>query len=721
MQKKLSTIEQINFAVQAARVNLLAYSMLMYPPFESNWHLRVLARKLEAVERGEIKRLMVFMPPRSGKSVECSQMFPSWYLGKHPDEQIICATYGHSLASKFGRDVRNLVADQKYNMVFPDVTLADDSKSKNIFNTNKNGVYMATGVGGAMTGYGANCIAGGSLIITNNGKIPIENIKVGDIVFDGEKWDKVVAVADNGVKECIGVKVHNDILYCTPDHLVLTSNGWKNAMNLTLNDYVYLSTVQRGVYPKGDEKIENPKVLLIKLQTGISASVFPEFKKVVHKVWGEVQSAFRSKILLQHDLRRSRYGGDGENKETKRYRVSLLQKDVSTIESSNKTLFDGMQKQNTCCKNGEKEKSKLSKITSFKKSKRCRVYDIQTENSHRFVANNIVVHNCLLIDDAHKDRQEANSEVMRNNVWDWYTSTAHTRLMPGGKIVIVMTRWHDDDLAGRILASEGDKWEVVSFPAIAEKNEEYRKAGEALWPERYSIDDLLSIKSSIGTEEFSCLYQQNPINEEAAEFKRSWFKYYRDDQCPGNLRIFTTVDPAISKKASADYSCVMTVGVAPDNSKYILEYTNERLNPSELIEEIFRHYDKFNPDMVGIETVAYQEALSHFLQIEMRKRNKFMRIEEYKTREDKQMKIRGLIAHYKSGSIYHRAGMCETLEEQLLRFPRGAHDDVIDSLAAQMQFWYAPNYAIHQPTNNNKTIRQLMQDESKQKLCIGQQ
>ncbi len=446
---------------------LIAFACAMDDKFEYPQHLKFLAKKLEAVERGEIKRLMVFMPPRHGKSLLCSQMFPAWYIGKHPDRQIITATYGHSLASKFGRDVRNLVAEERYQLIFPETQLAEDSQAKDRFNTNKNGVYLATGIGGAATGYGA--------------------------------------------------------------HL-------------------------------------------------------------------------------------------------------------------------------------------------------------------------------LLIDDPVKDRQDANSETIRQNTWDWYTSVAHTRLMPGGAIIVIQTRWHDDDLAGRILALEGKGWDVVSMPAI--------DGDKALWPTKYSLEDLLSIKGSIGPEEFSCLYQQQPLNLENAEFKKSYFKYYKDDECPGNLRIYTTVDPAISKKDSADYSAIVTVGVTPDNHKFILEVTKAKLDPSELINEIFNHIDKYSPSILGIESVAYQQALNHFLKLEFQKRNNFTRIEEIHQRFDKEVRIRGLIPHYSNGTIWHRQGTwCSGLEEELLRFPVGTHDDQIDALAMQLPLWSAPmhNKPIKGP--EVKTLKQLMKEE----------
>lgn len=121
-------------------------------------HHRRLAAALEAVERGEIKRLMVFMPPRHGKSELVSKRFPGWYLGRNPGRQFIGASYGQDLASDFGRDVRNIVGSAEYRALFPDVGLAGDSAAKNRWHTSRGGSYVAAGVGTAITGRGADIL-----------------------------------------------------------------------------------------------------------------------------------------------------------------------------------------------------------------------------------------------------------------------------------------------------------------------------------------------------------------------------------------------------------------------------------------------------------------------------------------------------------------------------------------------------------------------------------
>ena len=125
---------------------------------------------------------------------------------------------------------------------------------------------------------------------------------------------------------------------------------------------------------------------------------------------------------------------------------------------------------------------------------KARVYDIQVEENQNLFANGVCVHNCLIIDDPLKNREEADSRLMRDKLWDWYASTAYTRLMPGGAVVLIQTRWHEDDLAGRLLNGE-EQWEVVSLPAIAEPGDALgRREGEALWPAKYDAQALERIR-----------------------------------------------------------------------------------------------------------------------------------------------------------------------------------------------------------------------------------
>jgi predicted phage terminase large subunit-like protein len=126
--------------------------------FKINLHHRMIARKLEQLEKKKITRLIINMPPRHGKSYLCSQFFPAWFMGRSPGAQVISASYGQALATDFGRQVRNLMISDQYKYIFPRVRVADDSKSQSKFSTHNGGHYFAVGRGGSITGRGGHLI-----------------------------------------------------------------------------------------------------------------------------------------------------------------------------------------------------------------------------------------------------------------------------------------------------------------------------------------------------------------------------------------------------------------------------------------------------------------------------------------------------------------------------------------------------------------------------------
>lgn len=141
---------------ELARRKLSWFVKYHFEDYRENWHHKVIFEKLEAVERGEIRKLMVFVPPRHGKSEICSINFPAWFFGRNPKKSIIASSYNSDLAISFGRKARNIVDSREYKNLFPNITLAEDSKAAGRWNTNKGGEYTAVGIGGGATGRGAD-------------------------------------------------------------------------------------------------------------------------------------------------------------------------------------------------------------------------------------------------------------------------------------------------------------------------------------------------------------------------------------------------------------------------------------------------------------------------------------------------------------------------------------------------------------------------------------
>lgn len=412
---------------ELARRGLIEFTKYTLQGYEAAQHHYRIAQKLEAVERGEIDRLMIFMPPRHGKSELASKRFPAWCMGRNPKRQIIASSYNSDLASDFGRNVRNIVAEPEFGNVFPNVGLAIDSKAANRMNTNHGGAYVAAGVGTAVTGRGADI---------------------------------------------------------------------------------------------------------------------------------------------------------------------------------------------------------------------------------------------ALIDDPFKDREEADSQRRRDLVWDWYRSTLFTRLMPGGAVVLIQTRWHEDDLAGRLLEQEPDQWEVLELPAIDD--------GKALWPEWYDVPVLERIKATIGPREWSALYQQQPQPDEGTFFQRDWFKNW--DKLP-SLRYYGTSDYAVTD-GGGDYTVHRVWGIAPNGDVYRVAGWRGQTASDEWIEQKLDLIAKWKPLAWFGEGGVIQKSIEPMLKRRMRERNVYCRLEWLSSVHDKPTRARSFQALAATQRVWFEPGADIS---EFLVFPAGKHDDDVDT------------------------------------------
>lgn len=311
----------------------------------------------------------------------------------------------------------------------------------------------------------------------------------------------------------------------------------------------------------------------------------------------------------------------------------------------------------------------------------------------------------LLIDDPVKNREEANSEVYRQKTWEWFTSTAFTRLEPKGVAIIIMTRWHMDDLAGRIQASGElmDRTKVIRLPAVAQGNEPpYRMSGEPLWRTRFDNAALSEIQTAIGPYDWNALYMGSPMLAENQEFKPAWMRPITEQEVSMmNNRRFLTVDTAMSKKAQADFTGFVDNRVNRENFWHLKAW-RAKLGPEELVEALFTLHANNNYEAIGIEKTSYLVGLKPYLDSEQRKRNKFLPIVEVQHNQTaKEIRIRGLIPRYAAGAVFHITGQCDDLEDEQTSFPVGIHDDVLDALAYQLQVADGPgsqsDVSVHYP------------------------
>lgn len=316
----------------------------------------------------------------------------------------------------------------------------------------------------------------------------------------------------------------------------------------------------------------------------------------------------------------------------------------------------------------------------------------------------------FIIDDPFKDRKEAESVLIRDDRDSWRKSVARTRLTPDGAMVILHTRWHDDDMIGRIVV-DGDfidyfewkklfeagepipkTWVRLTLPAIAEVDEPFRKAGDPLWASRYGLDELNLIKADLGGYEWSALYQQSPVDDEHRVFHPEWFKYREMEEVLRlNTTNFMTVDTKAtnSRDSGSDYIGI-TINFVEANGTWNFKSWRVRMSSKELVDFLFTAHLNFRLAKIGIEKTAYTEGLQVYLNEEMARRNHYLPIVELKhggTR--KEVRIEGLQPRYERGAIFHireyNGNTCADLEEELLRFPKAINDDASDSAAYQSQ------------------------------------
>lgn len=266
-------------------------------------------------------------------------------------------------------------------------------------------------------------------------------------------------------------------------------------------------------------------------------------------------------------------------------------------------------------------------------------------------------------------------------------------LEPGGEIIDIGTRWHQDDTFSEIFENESAYYDVMVRKLVED--------GKLIFPKKFSkkfdpvkknwihvdyncLDYVDHLKKSMTSAEFSAQYMNDPIDEENQVFKHEYFKFW--EQRPPRLFLAMTIDPAISEKQSADYFAINVSGMDEHYNIYVLDTLKGHWKVAESIENIFTMYHKWHPSVVGLETVAYQKALKSWIEEKMREKGTYFPITELKrnTNESKEFRIKSLEPFFKDGKIFFAKWMTG-LRDEALSFPRGKHDDELDALASQLE------------------------------------
>jgi len=287
----------------------------------------------------------------------------------------------------------------------------------------------------------------------------------------------------------------------------------------------------------------------------------------------------------------------------------------------------------------------------------------------------------LIIDDPHSEQEAALGDPsVFDRVYEWYTSGPRQRLQPGGSIVVVMTRWSERDLTGRIIKDalgrdKGEEWEVIELPAIM-------PSGNPLWPEFWSLSELSALREELPPMKWNAQYQQQPTGEEGALVKRDWWKVWESDTPPPCEFIIQSWDTAFTKNERSDYSACTTWGIFnlnedPNNKNIILlDAFKKRMEFPELKQTAYEFYKEWQPDSFVIEAKAAGSPLIFEL------RQMGIVVTEYTPSRgnDKFVRLNSVTDLFKSGKVWcPDTRWASEVVEEMAAFPNGDHDDLVDS------------------------------------------
>ena len=589
---------------QIGSSSLLSYVGLQYPKYVAEPAHELMATALEAVEAGNIRRLLINIPPQHGKTLLASEFFPPWVLGRHPDWKIIAATFNQTRANEVGGIVRNNLTNTIHRAVFPNCGISPDTKSTHHVATNDRGHYYSTGIGGTITGRGANCLTGDTEV-----EIKFPLIETPSIV----KLEELETINTEFKILCF-------------DHITKL-NIYKpiQAIQKRNVNFIYKIKTENGIILNGTA--EHPLYIIPK------------------------EKYIELKHLHSGDILFTQYG----------------------------------------------QKEQIDTIVA-RKVPQTTVYDIQVEGTNNFFANKILVHNCFIVDDPLKDREDAESKLVREKVKEWYRAVAYTRLRPDNRIIIIQTRWHRDDLSGFVLSEHAhENWTVLDLKAVAEKGDILgRPIDAALCPQMYDEEYLANVKLIEGTYNWESLYQQRPIPKEGGMVQYDWIKHYTE--LPDERSVLKKViswDTAYKEDQLSDPTAA-TVWHLTKNGYYLVDVLNKKLTFPNLVRKVKELHNIHNVSAHLIEGRASGQSL-----IQELKATTTIPVIEISTKNlEKKVRFDAITGFFESGKVWlpEQAHWRTEVEDQICLFPSTKFDDIVDSVSQFLNWCNKPRYVRRPPS-----------------------
>lgn len=527
-------------------------------------------------------------------SMTVTETFPSYYLGRNPEKRVITSAYSEGLARKFGRLNRNKFAEMSDNIF--GVSLATDNTSNTDWGIKGHrGGMISTGIGGSITGQGADCVLGSTLIDTEIGKIRIDELH--------KMVHKPKVLSYNHDKEITEYKTIEASRESISNRLI-TINTMRGNTLTTTSDHRYF-TMDKG-YTESNN------------------------------LW------FDSLLMDSHN------------------NIDMVDEIIS-------------------------EKNTVN------------VYDIQVADNHNFFANNVLVHNCMIIDDPIKNAKEALSKTIRDNIWNEWESTLSTRLHDGASVIVIMTRWHEDDLIGRLLENSPYNWIRLRLPAIAEDDDDLlnREIGEALCPELGYDEEWAALKKvEVGSRTWASLYQQRPAPEQGSIIKREWLKYIGAVPARADNLIMSW-DFTFKDSQASDY-VVGQVWQKTGANYYMIDQVRGQMDFTSSKRALINLKKKYpRCRTILVEDKANGTAIINALQKDI------SGIIPITPKESKEARAYAVTPYFEAGNVYileNIQDLNDTVEE-FVAFPNGKNDDRVDCATQALNYFASKPQASVITTN----------------------
>ena len=313
----------------------------------------------------------------------------------------------------------------------------------------------------------------------------------------------------------------------------------------------------------------------------------------------------------------------------------------------------------------------------------------------------------MIMDDLVSRQNTQTADLIQQTIL--YYQDCYDLIEPGGKFIVLGTRWHVDDLYGYLIENHNKQYDLFWKQAVMNGDME---KGEILFPQKFTREILNERLAMKGSFEFAAQYLNDPAPSDAAIFKERYFDFFKfydtntgykvsytqngrqKDLTHSDLYVYTTIDPALSQSKEADFSVICTVAVDSEDNWFILEMKREHYTPVELADELFLTYVKFKPRQIGIEVFGFQKIIKQYIDEKQKALGYYMPIAElkYDNKTSKEYRIRGLLPRFERNKIFFNNEMRNLtyLMNELRRFPRIKHDDCLDALASHLEIAHRP-------------------------------